>query len=198
MAKKKEVASTDRDVFYLFRPPVFPQTKYIEMVAALLSGEPHIASRRRTGIVVASDRRACRIARTSLHGHVRELVPWRPSRGLDLAAFARRCVSKKNEERGGGPLRPAGVGDVLSSVASALLLTAAVTLVPLVSQPGVAMADVTDTSIPRTMTDQELQFQQYEQYQKQYKEYQQQQSAYEQMQAKVRSKRVDDYRMLVS
>lgn len=107
-------------------------------------------------------------------------------------------MSKKNEERGGGPLRPAGVGDVLSSVASALLLTAAVTLVPLVSQPGVAMADVTDTSMPRTMTDQELQFQQYEQYQKQYKEYQQQQSAYEQMQAKVRSKRVDDYRMLVS
>ncbi len=103
----------------------------------------------------------------------------------------------KNEVLRGGPLGPAGVWDMVSSVAPALVLTVAVTLLPLVSQPGAAVADVTDASVPRTMTDQELQYQQYEQYQKQYKEYQQQQSAYEQMQAKVRSKRVDDPRTTI-
>ncbi len=107
-------------------------------------------------------------------------------------------MSKGDEVHQSGSLGSGGVPgqrDLLSSAASALVLTVAMTFLPLVSQPGAAMADVADASTPKTMSEQELQYQQYEQYQKQYKEYQQQQSAYEQMQAKVRLTRVGDHRV---
>ena len=129
---------------------------------------------------------------------MRWFAPCGPSRGVLLRALVRQRVSKGDEVHQGGTLGSGGVPgqrDLLSSAASALVLTVAVTFLPLVSQPGAAMADVADASTPKTMSEQELQYQQYEQYQKQYKEYQQQQSAYEQMQAKVRLTRVGDHRV---
>lgn len=120
--------------------------------------------------------------------HVRARVTYGASRRLSRHALVHCGAHKEEMERqaGSGPSGPLGlsyrrIGDTLSSVTAAVVLSAAVTLLPVVSQPGVAVAD-TAGSLPGLTSDQELQFQQFQ-------KYQQQQSAYEQMQAKVRAVR---------
>ena len=170
------------------------------MTVALPSGELNMVSTRRADIPVATGRRARRFARISPRGHVREHGPSGQFRGPARGALANCCALKEIAGRGDGLVMPAGVGHVLSSVTSALVLSAALTLLPLVSQTGVAVAGVADfasNSVPRVMTEQELQDQQYEQYQRQYQEYQKQRSVYEEMQAKVRWERRDDPRIRV-